>query len=594
MAGIFSRNNNQAEDPEELKENAEDSEELEENAEDPEESEENQEEELDKIEQLQDAIENFDMDAFEEAGILKKLKMVRDLKKKVQKAGGIGLRKLLKLSLYITEEEQLSEDLPKIAQDIEISGRWRLQSRERIAIRKAKKHKRLKLLVKKIQLALAKNIPPFVSKVGHAIVPALPWILIVALIFLVAIATFAAFVVVLGKLGFQPYKQWLKDLGVEVGSSSGADSPFGGKGDKFYGMRTVYKDDEKASNELVTEYVDLITQANSILVSTNIMVVEGGDEKTYEVQTQIDVEIPENYNYLLDETDFKTNHEKLFNFVDGVATLVFEKDNPTQAVPETLLEKLNGIKYFGLTENLLGDWETNNTVLNLINNLGYTYTATLNTVPVEEKSNELDAAVLDYFESKKESISALLKQNNQIRTEKLFVKDYIYEDANKGMEGVGIENYVAFIFMPKEDLVITKLSFMFSKIDENFSETLSYNEQDLGLQFDSKFGNDDMAISGSTEEEIDEAYIYYTNEMSLSVSKFEDISSTKLDLLKDGVSLSELIKLANENSVDYTIYLTTKTDENTNEFLTLKTNGIVLEMQNSTPFVAVEFETLCN
>ena len=124
-----------------------------------------------------------------------------------------------------------------------------------IKYNKAKKHENLKSQVKAIDMALMVKRVQFASKVMSAIAPALPYILIGALI-LIAIIAFVAMIASL--------MPWLFPDD-NLGNAGG--SQFGVKGDKFYGVRTVYTDDELAKVGLLEHYSDIIENSVTELAS---------------------------------------------------------------------------------------------------------------------------------------------------------------------------------------------------------------------------------------------------------------------------------------------------------------------------------------
>ena len=89
-------------------------------------------------------------------------------------------------------------------------------------------------------------------------------------------------------------------------------------------------------------------------------------------------------------------------------------------------------------------------------------------------------------------------------------------------------------------------------------------------------------------DEEKQSYIYSSSgDLSIEANKFS-IDEQNLSALADGVSLFDILENSNLNE-DY--YLETKTDENSNEFLTFKKNGVVVNLKNDEPFSFVEFET---
>ena len=136
------------------------------------------------------------------------------------------------------------------------------------------------------------------------------------------------------------------------------------------------------------------------------------------------------------------------------------------------------------------------------------------------------------------------------------------------------------IFMPKENVKFTKLSFQVSNTNfENFTISITANGTEIPIE------TDGANLSFEAESEV---YVYSTSSnLNINAQKFTDIDETNLNALSEEKSLFEIVN----EFANYSTYLEAKTDENSNDFLTIKLNGVVVNLSNTEAFNIVEFET---
>ena len=171
------------------------------------------------------------------------------------------------------------------------------------------------------------------------------------------------------------------------------------------------------------------------------------------------------------------------------------------------------------------------------------------------------------------------------RAEKLFIKDYILENAEAGVTGIEKRNYVAFIFMPKAGVNFTQFSFSVQhkninnlkfKVYNNGSEiTLTKDDANYGDM--GSFGPSDMSAS----------YVYWAKNVSVSANSYTDIDSSNIGAFKSGVSLSEII--SNESLTNET-YLELNPEGN----YTFKKNGVYAEFESEEEVKDKEIEMKCS
>lgn len=453
--------------------------------------------------------------------------------------------------LFAIEEEKLKLQLEKIKTRMQTTQSPFLSTRDQTALKKAKAHKGLKLQVKAIEMLRAENVSIKTTKIFSAIAPAIPWICLGALILFLAIAI-VAFIVSLFS--------WM-----DTSSSGGrpaANSQFGVSGKDFYGVRTIYADEKLSRAGLIEEYVDLFT--NAMTQVTSITSVESGGENV-SVSITLNLTLPEEYNYEeFDETQFSTDYGVLYSKVKEVAQIVYESDNGASADSALTLENLvDGIKYFGFSENLLD--EVKPKVKELIMN-SYAFTGSAQSADV---ATAVEEKIDDHFSSL-----------STTRAEKVFIKDFLFEKVDDRMKDIYEQGYIAAIFMPKKNVTITSIGIIISKVNfDNFSIKLNGEEG---------FVKDDDNLKANEEDE--DIFLFQTGDVSLNATTFENIDLANKNELKNGVSLAKLMV----SSADYQKYLEVTTNESGDEYYTWKKDGIIINFEADEEFIFVEYETKWN
>ena len=453
------------------------------------------------------------------------------------------------------EEKLLRNKLRQIFRDVSVSSRTSFKITEKVVIKKAKEHPNLKNEINRVNMALNSNKAKNISKLMSSS-PLLMYMLIGALILFLIVAVIAF----VGSI-----MPWL--FPDEENPEGDVSSVFGITGADFYGARMVYVDDERANQSIVEEYVEFVE--NGIVKAEQITTISVGGIN-YNVDLNIEhINLPtEEYDYsVFDETEFYSNYTKLHAVVLSIAKETYKVDNGVDYSGSILSECVGGIKYFGY-----GD-------LTLIAPMVAEEIVTIESISATDgEGNAItDTTILGLIEDEVETKLVENYNSNStylIRTEKLFVKDYIIDGDDARISGVQKENYVAMIFMAKKNVTFTSFSFAVGNANlTNFEISMD------GVNF----GTDGSNLG--TEEK--PSFIYSSGTVNVGANAFEDININNLNALSQGMSLLDVV----ENVNNYSVYLNTATDENSVEYLTVKKNGVVVNLFNTEAFNFVEFES---
>lgn len=435
-------------------------------------------------------------------------------------------------------EEKLLKNQLRAAMVRLAGGSLALNMSEQQTMKKAKKHPNLKKEINTIKLILLANKTKLAMKTMSAS-PLMYYVFWGVLILFLIICIVA----IVGSI-----MPWL--FPNEDGTTGELSSEFGITGKDFYGARMVYKNDEKATTSIIADYAELVEAG----------IDEAKTLETPEMTLTINITMPnEEYDYsTFEENSFRTEYSVLYNTIFDIAKVVYNVDNSASYGGSSLVECVDGILYFGLSQTFMAD------VSAIIKDAITTNTTTSD-----------DSDVKSQIESKLDAIYAQPKYD--VRTEKLFVKDFILEKDDDKVKGISKENYVAFIFMPKNNVTFKKFMFVAGNADlSEFEIQLTNNGSEINLKKDdSDFGN---ANSGNS-------YIYTSNEnLNVSAGVFSDIDTNNLSALSAGVSLFDIVETVN----NYSTYLET----NENSIYTIKKNGVVVNISNKEAFDFAEFETI--
>ncbi len=270
---------------------------------------------------------------------------------------------------------------------------------------------------------------------------------------------------------------------------AGGGSIAGITGDDFYGVRTWYRNTEQSRIILADQYIDLLDMPFSEGFREDIeddgeatLTLEDGVVLTITISEEL-LEEKLSYTSYTGE-GFATDYPALAEYLDTLADTMYTADNEGETAPETLDEKLDGIKYFGYGEgNLL-------TLEELVDDyIAANYTVTAGV----DGEGEPIADATDRFNSWLDSttfLDATANPNLAIRTEKLFVKDYLLSGEQSMLKDIERQDYVGFQFMPREEVTFYKLSFFTIYMTEGFEMHAYNNGDDLGLSHTESLKNE--------------------------------------------------------------------------------------------------------
>lgn len=271
-------------------------------------------------------------------------------------------------------------------------------------------------------------------------------------------------------------------------------------GDKFYGARFLYKDDENASYEMQDDYLKF---TYTILTDSNIDgITLGSDYKTDETVITIATA-----------------------FANDLANLPQDETSSPTTENYTFEQSTKIINHFGFkNEEVVVVIDS---IANSINNKG------VSSRSLEEIKTILTNTVINPKYNKYKQVC-----------DKIFVYDYILDGNDDSLEDLPKKNYVGFVFMPKEDVVLKSTSFRFV-VDGGY-----------GVNTLIKFKNN-LEITNIIEEtNVD--ITWYDNgdyktldaeDINLSLSKFTAINMSNLSELETPVSIRTLL-----NEEKYQLY----------------------------------------
>lgn len=370
--------------------------------------------------------------------------------------------------------------------------------------------------------------------------------------------------------------KWLLELilGIKIEDKDGLNNiqnEFGISGKDFYGARVVYKDDAKATLSIVEDYIELVEAGVNKAQSITTIDKDGS---TFDIDITINFTLPED-SYEFDEAKFASEYNKLNGIVLDVAKIVYKTDNAADYAGTSLIECVEGIKYFGYGETAMAEISTL-----ITSQIVQSLTFVVDYPPVEEGETQPVVESTDVHNLITSKLLEIYTEDKyEQRTEKLFIKDMILNGDKSYLPAIEQENYVAFIFMPKNNVKFTNISFSVGGENvDNLTLKLTNNGKEIMIKKDtSDLGSEDIS------------YFFYLTDGNLneSASKFEDIDESNLSALSAGVSLFDVV---DNEEINYLTYLESITVDGA-QYLTYKKNGVVVELSNDGKFAFAERET---
>ena len=170
----------------------------------------------------------------------------------------------------------------------------------------------------------------------------------------------------------------------------------------------------------------------------------------------------------------------------------------------------------------------------------------------------------------------------KVRTQKLFIKDHIMNGSEDFVKDIKTENYVAMMYMPKQNVLFYDFNYSMVYVDlATFEVSLKYgnNEETLYNDLDAaiKIGENEYSYKFETR-----------GDLSILAPAFTAIDTNNLSALEKGMSLIDLVQ---NEELDYSIYLTPIAfDEQI--ICVAEYEGVYLSFESDRPFVCVEYETI--
>lgn len=439
------------------------------------------EDQQDGFEQLTSRSEQIDKD---EQTLSVAQKLIDKYKKKVEKEkvkSPEAKKRLPKLYAYLGGLKSLNASLkPIVEEEIKAQGKASIKKvrnyiLKEIAIAQAQ-------LVAELAKDLFKMIPPPYNFIVLGVILAI--ILIALLILFIAIAISSA--------AAAPYAN------TDVASGI-LDTANGIRGDAFYGVRLIYKDDEKAKEELVTSYenlvVDLITKIDEI----------NGIDATLELHYT------------------GARPEQLTNLIKVIADQTDGSDEDFG----TLDQHIELIDHFGYTNVELRDIKTN-LLTYITTNLDDIFTIDTSTYTADF-ANDFN----NLFDSNYSSLN--------VTAPLYFVQDIVIDGDEEMIKGIKQKNYVAMIYLPKTNVVIDETNFMFYMHKKGEIDNAPTN---VNVKFKNHTPDGDSVLFDNTADASwwDEDYSTTQTDVATNLSMSPaDYYDTTISEIKNGTSIYSLI-----------------------------------------------------
>ena len=193
-------------------------------------------------------------------------------------------------------------------------------------------------------------------------------------------------------------------------------SKYGIQGDKFYGARFLYRDDETANIEIQEDYLTFTYNILNDTKSETGLTITLSAEYTNDLRI---IEIATNFaNKLIDNNQSNLSLEKCISKTDHFGFSNDELNIVINSIASTLISNSSGTS-----------WASNNS-----------------------------SAIKTALTTKCNSIEY---QSYKNVTPKIYVWDYILENEDSSLEKLPKKDYIGFVFMPKENVTLTSASFFF-------------------------------------------------------------------------------------------------------------------------------------
>lgn len=377
--------------------------------------------------------------------------------------------------------------------------------------------KRSLMVLKKLQKTVGKAAKKSGKAAGKAITSN-PIFWKILLIVLIVIVVIVLIVLIVAAIVWYVTKS---DYDPEAGTLSSIN---GIAGDKFYGARFIYQDDEAANLEIQDDYLKL---------TYNIL----NDTKS---QTGLTISLAADY-----ATD-----ENILEITTNYANALVGNESSSQTIDQCI----NSIDHFGFTQD----------------EVIIVFDSIANTIKTNAWASASVTKIKSALEDKYEETSY---QSYKNVTPKIYVWDYILDGKKDTLEKLPRKDYFGFIFMPKQTITMTSASFIFV-IDGGYGVDVCLKHQTSGQSDPTPLGDSRNAnVTWFYDEHMQD---FYECTFNIKLDTFEAID-TNTSTLTTPTSIYTLL----ENNT-YSNYFTQTEDYNG---LTLiqnvaTSNYIYLELDN--------------
>lgn len=277
-------------------------------------------------------------------------------------------------------------------------------------------------------------------------------------------------------------------------------SLYGISGDKFYGARMLYKDDEKASVEIKDNYLKC---TYSLLKDIS----QNGITFTF----SLDEDYSKNENIIKIATNFASslvNKQELAKSSEYVST-DYSLEQSTVIIDHYGFKNDEVVL---VLESIAKTIKDNNYVENTI-----------------QESTVLSKLQVEFA---KEAYSSYKNV-----CDKIFVLDYIFNSEDSTLENLQKKDYVGFVYMPKQDVTIKTASFVFV-VDGGYGTNVTFNKTTNSIT---------ETIKPTTNVDItwyddgDFKILYEDDEFNENISQFTAINGGNINELSTDISIYSML-----------------------------------------------------
>lgn len=331
---------------------------------------------------------------------------------------------------------------------------------------------------------VGKTVGNAVKKTGGSVAKKVALNPLVLKVLLIALAVILVIALIVAAVVAIIYVVTASDYDPERGTLS---SIYGITGDKFYGARFVYRDDEQASIEIKDDYLKL---TYSILSDTKS-------------ETGLTITLSE--NYLTDE---------------NVSLITTNYANALVGTSDMLLERCTlFVDHFGFNSD----------------EITIVFDSIANTLVSKSWTSKSVEEIKNILDSKYQTDSYLAFKNV---TPKIYVWDYVLNGEDNGFENLPRKDYYGFIYMPKTNVKMTSASFIFV-VDGGYGVDVCLKNKQSATAEPVNLGEVVNANSGWFYD--DHMQEFYECEFDVDINAFDAINKSDVSELATPTSIYTLM-----------------------------------------------------